>query len=229
MGSFAGYVRVSRVGDRSETLISPQLQEREIRSWAKARGFDLEMLPAELDRSGADDSRPILKGAIERIERGELEGVIVWNFARFTRSLASSIAFLELIERAGGQLLLDQRADRPRPRRRADDAQLPLLDRAGRARAESGRLRQGQGRRRKARRLDGAGRPLRLPQERGTALEPDPIEGPVRAEVIRRRGAGHSWRTLAEYIRAETGTLFPARSGAADGPQPHRARRGQPG
>ena len=44
MGTFAGYVRVSRVGDRTETLIS-QLQEREIRSWAKPRGLGLEMLP----------------------------------------------------------------------------------------------------------------------------------------------------------------------------------------
>ncbi len=62
------------------------------------------MLLAVLDRSGADDSRPILQGAIELFERGELDGVIVWIFARFTRSLASSFAFLDAIERAGGQL-----------------------------------------------------------------------------------------------------------------------------
>jgi hypothetical protein len=41
MATFAGYVRVSRVSDRAETLISPQLQEREIRSWSKTRGFDV--------------------------------------------------------------------------------------------------------------------------------------------------------------------------------------------
>lgn len=208
MGTFAGYVRVSRVGDRAETLISPQLQEREIRSWAKARGFDLEMLPAELDQSGADDSRPILQGAIERIERGELEGVIVWNFARFTRSLASSIAFLESIEQAGGQLhSTSEQIDASTPSGRMTRNFLFSIAQAEREQKAEGFDKA---------KADAVARgiwtapvvPFGYRKNDERRLEPDPVEGPVRAEVIRRRGAGHSWRALAAYIREETGRSF---------------------
>lgn len=208
MGIFAGYVRVSRVGDRTETLISPQLQEREIRSWAKGRGFELEMLPAELDQSGADDSRPILQGAIERIERGELEGVIVWNFARFTRSLASSIAFLESIEKAGGQLhSTSEQIDASTPAGRMTRNFLFSIAQAEREQKAEGFDKA---------KADAVERgiwtapvvPFGYRKNAERRLEPDPVEGPVRAEVIRRRGAGESWRALAEYIRAETGRSF---------------------
>lgn len=208
MGIFAGYVRVSRVGDRTETLISPQLQEREIRSWAKARGFQLEMLPAELDQSGADDSRPILQGVIERIERGELEGVIVWNFARFTRSLASSIAFLESIEKAGGQLhSTSEQIDASTPAGRMTRNFLFSIAQAEREQKAEG-FDKAKG--------DAVARgiwtapvvPFGYRKNAERRLEPDPVEGPVRAEVIRRRGAGESWRSLAEYIRVETGRSF---------------------
>ena len=208
MGIFAGYVRVSRVGDRTETLISPQLQEREIRNWAKPRDLRLEMLPAELDRSGADDSRPILQGAIERIERGELDGVIVWNFARFTRSLASSVAFLEAIERAGGQLYsTSEQIDASTPSGRMTRNFLFSIAQAEREQKAEGFDKA---------KADAVKRgiwtapvvPFGYRKNDERRLEPDPVEGPVRAEVIRRRGSGQSWRSLAEYIRAETGRSF---------------------
>jgi hypothetical protein len=61
---------------------------------------------AELSyRSGADDERPILLEAIERIERGELAGIVVYRLDRFTRSLASSVKLLERIEAAGGEVI----------------------------------------------------------------------------------------------------------------------------
>ena len=229
MGTFAGYVRVSRVGDRTETLISPQLQEREIRSWAKPRGLGVwRCCRAELDRSGADDSRPILQGAIERIERGELDGVIVWNFARFTRSLASSVAFLEAIEQAGGRLYsTSEQIDPCTPAGRMTRNFLFSIAQAEREQKAEGFDKA---------KADAVKRgiwtapvvPFGYRKNAERRLEPDPVEGPVRAEVIRRRGAGESWRSLAKYIRAETGARSCPR-GAADGPQPHCTRRGQSG
>lgn len=208
MATFGGYVRVSRVGDRAQTLISPQLQEREIRNWVKPRKLELEMLPAELDRSGADDSRPILQGAIERIERGELGGVIVWNFARFTRSLVSSVAFLELIERAGGQLYsTSEQIDPTTPAGRMTRNFLFSIAQAEREQKAEGFDKA---------KTDAIERgiwtapvvPFGFRKNNERRLEPDPIEGPIRAEVIRRRGAGESWHSLATYIRAETGRSF---------------------
>ncbi len=229
MGTFAGYVRVSRVGDRTETLISPQLQEREIRSWAKPRSLEVEMLPAELDRSGADDSRPILQGAIERIERGELDGVIVWNFARFTRSLGSSVSFLESIEQAGGQLYsTSEQIDPGTPAGRMTRNFLFSIAQAERETKAEGFDKA---------KADAIGRgiwtapvvPFGYRKNAERRLEPDPVEGPVRAEVIRRRGAGDSWRSLADLHPRGDRALVPARGGAPDGPQPHCARRGPSG
>jgi len=166
------------------------------------------MLPAELDRSGADDNRPILQGAIERIERGELEGVIVWNFARFTRSLASSVAFLELIERAGGQLYsTSEQIDPTTPAGRMTRNFLFSIAQAEREQKAEGFDKA---------KADAVKRgiwtapvvPFGYRKNAERRLEPDPVEGPVRAEVIRRRGAGHSWRLLAKYIREETGRSF---------------------
>ena len=208
METYAGYVRVSRVGDRAETLISPQLQEREIREWAKRRGVSVEMLPAELDRSGGDDTRPILQGAIERIERGELAGVIVWNFARFTRSLASSVAFLESIEKAGGELhSTSEQIDATTPAGRMTRNFLFSIAQAEREQKAEGFDKA---------KAEAVARgiwtspvvPFGYRKNAERRLEPDPVEAPVRAEVTRRRGAGHSWHALAEYIREETGRSF---------------------
>jgi site-specific DNA recombinase len=208
MGTFAGYVRVSRVGDRAATLISPQLQEREIRSWAKPRGLDVEMLPAELDRSGADDSRPILQGAIERIERGELAGVIVWNFARFTRSLGSSVSFLESIEEAGGQLYsTSEQIDPSTPTgRMARNFLFSIAQGERETKAEGFDKAKADAIKRGVWTAPVVPFGYRKNEER--RLEPDPIEGPVRAEVIRRRGGGESWHSLATYIREQTGRSF---------------------
>lgn len=66
-----GYSRVSRVAGR-ENLISPELQQRRIQSYADMKGWRVEMLPPELDVSGGKVKRPILEGAIERIEAGDV-------------------------------------------------------------------------------------------------------------------------------------------------------------
>jgi site-specific DNA recombinase len=103
---WAGYRRVSRVGDRGERLISPQLQEQRILGYAQARGLDVELLEPELDVSGARVKRPILEAAIIRIEQGELAGLIVSQIDRLSRMrLGDALAVLERIESAGGQVI----------------------------------------------------------------------------------------------------------------------------
>lgn len=205
MGHFLGYIRVSRVGDRSNTLLSPTLQEREIRPYAKARGHDLEMLPAELDRSGGDDERPILQGAIERIARGEREGVIVWKFDRFTRSLESSIQFLKLIEDVGGQLLsTSEQIDPSTPSGRMTRNILFSVAQGEREQRAEGIDKS---------KADAIARgvwtaprvPIGYVKNAERELEVDPAAALVVTEVFRRRGAGASWRELADYVRNELG------------------------
>jgi site-specific DNA recombinase len=103
---WAGYRRVSRVGDRGRQLISPELQEQRILGYAAARGFEVEMLPAELDVSGARVVRPVLERAIERVEAGELRGIIVSQVNRLSRmKLSDALGVFERIEGAGGDVI----------------------------------------------------------------------------------------------------------------------------
>lgn len=55
-----GYVRVSRVGGRSgQRFISPEVQEEQIRAYARARGREVGTVFHELDRSGTTFRRAL--------------------------------------------------------------------------------------------------------------------------------------------------------------------------
>src|SRR4051794_5300568 len=102
--AFDGYIRVSRVGDRSERLRSPDFQEREIRREAKQRGLRVGSVISDLDQSGGRDDRPGLLEAIARIEAGQSAGIIVAKLDRFSRNLTQATALAERIMRAGGRI-----------------------------------------------------------------------------------------------------------------------------
>ena len=98
-----GYVRVSQVRDREgETFISPDVQRNQITRWADAHGHELGEVFIELDESGARADRPLLLRAIERVEIGDSEGLVVAKLDRFGRSLVHGLALLARIEEAGG-------------------------------------------------------------------------------------------------------------------------------
>ena len=102
----AAYTRVSRVGDRDETLISPDLQAERIRQYARGRGVAVEMLPPELDQSGGKTSRPILDDAIRGVEQGRYAGIIVSQLDRLSRAgIIDSLAIIRRIEDGGGQVV----------------------------------------------------------------------------------------------------------------------------
>jgi DNA invertase Pin-like site-specific DNA recombinase len=99
---------VSRVGDRGERLISPELQEQRIRAAAKRAGVSVEILPAELDVSGGRMRRPILDQVIDGIESGIYEGVVVAAVDRLSRmGLADAVATVERIAAAKGGVVSD--------------------------------------------------------------------------------------------------------------------------
>ena len=106
MTPWAVYSRVSRVGDREDTLISPDLQAARAVEYAAARGLEVEVLPAELDVSGGATERPILGEAIEGVESGRFAGIIVAQLDRLSRmNLVDALRTIERIEAAGGQVI----------------------------------------------------------------------------------------------------------------------------
>lgn len=104
--TYVGYIRVSHVGTRSgERFRSPEDQAAEIRAWAKRHGARVEILDPELDESGARRDRPILARAVEGIEAGRWEGLVVAYLSRFARSALHLLEIEQRIETAGGSVV----------------------------------------------------------------------------------------------------------------------------
>jgi DNA invertase Pin-like site-specific DNA recombinase len=90
-----GYIRVSRVGDRSgESYISPDVQRHAIEAWAAERGVELVVHEPEENVSGGTMDRPIFNLVMARIRNGESGGVVVYKLDRFARTLVGGLATL---------------------------------------------------------------------------------------------------------------------------------------
>ena len=97
------YIRVSQVRGRSgPSFISPTQQRERIEAWIAAFGHERGEIFEELDASGARADRPKLQAAIERIERGESDGIVVAKLDRFGRSLMDGLQLIDRIRDAGG-------------------------------------------------------------------------------------------------------------------------------
>lgn len=120
MKPYAGYVRVSRVGDRTGPgFISPDVQRDTINRLAGAHGLELAEIVEELDVSGgkAVDDRELGR-LVREVEAGTLAGIIVWKLSRFTRSLLDGVTVTDRVRQAGGRVLgedLDTAAPMSRP------------------------------------------------------------------------------------------------------------------
>jgi site-specific DNA recombinase len=107
---FDGYIRVSDTKGRSgASFISPAVQRETIERLAQAKGVDLaEPITEELDVSGGKRIEDRELGRlIERVERGESGGVIVWKLSRFSRSLLDAVEATTRITAAGGRLIAE--------------------------------------------------------------------------------------------------------------------------
>src|SRR5689334_23230232 len=99
------YVRVSRVAGRDgDSFISPTLQRESIEGLAAREGFEVVEWLEELDASGGDAARPLWNRAIEAVERGDADGIAVWNLSRFSRSVRDALNALDRVESAGGRV-----------------------------------------------------------------------------------------------------------------------------
>src|SRR5579884_418608 len=102
------YIRVSRVGDRGDRLISPDLQRASIKRVCEREGLRVVNEYEELDASGGDAKRPMWLEALQRVEEGRTRGIVVWNLSRFSRSVRDALNALDRIEGAGGKLYSEE-------------------------------------------------------------------------------------------------------------------------
>lgn len=94
------YIRVSTW---KEEKISPELQREAISQWAKRTGRRIVAWIEDLDVSGRHFKRKIMK-CIERVEAGEAHGVAVWRYSRFGRDRTGNAINLARLQQAGGEL-----------------------------------------------------------------------------------------------------------------------------
>jgi DNA invertase Pin-like site-specific DNA recombinase len=103
-----GVVRVSRVGDRNgERFVSPGEQRERIEAACERDGLALVDVQRELDVSGGAPlaRRPGLRRAVEMIEAGEADVIVVAYLDRLVRSLSVQAEVVSRVEGAGGAIL----------------------------------------------------------------------------------------------------------------------------
>jgi site-specific DNA recombinase len=201
-----GVVRVSRVGAREgERFVSPREQEQRIREACERDGLALADVVQELDVSGGTplDKRAGLRHAIERIENGEAQVLVVAYFDRLVRSLAVQREVLERVENAGGGVIaLDVGAVRSDTAGRWLSSTMLGMVAEYHRRVTAERTQDAK------RRAIARGVPpfaLIPPGYRRTAegrLEPHPDEAPVVAEAFRLRAGGATVMEVREHLRA---------------------------
>jgi DNA invertase Pin-like site-specific DNA recombinase len=103
-----GVVRVSRVGGREgESFVSPSEQAHRIEEACNRERLRLVEMMRELDVSGGAplERRPGLRRAVELVEAGQADVIVVAYMDRLVRSLRLQLDIVERIERAGGEIL----------------------------------------------------------------------------------------------------------------------------
>lgn len=83
---YCGYVRVS-TDEQAEQGYGIQTQTARIESYAQALGLDLGEIITDDGYSGATLERPGLEKLLQKVEAGDVEGVIIFKLDRLSRSL----------------------------------------------------------------------------------------------------------------------------------------------
>src|SRR5215216_4829706 len=101
-----GYIRVSRrAGREGESFISPEVQRKNIESWAKLHDVEIVRFWEEIDQSGAKLERPMFQQALARCEAGETGGIVVARLDRFARSAVDALSSIRRLNDAGARLV----------------------------------------------------------------------------------------------------------------------------
>ena len=90
------YLRVS-----TDLHQKTDMQETELRAYAKARGWTVAKVCADRGVSGTKDNRPALQELMAACRQRKVDVVLVWTFDRFARSLRQLVTALDEFKRLG--------------------------------------------------------------------------------------------------------------------------------
>jgi putative DNA-invertase from lambdoid prophage Rac len=95
------YARVS-TADKGQ---DPELQLKDLRQYANARGWKVFGEYVDIGESGSKDKRPQLDRLLEDARKRRIDGILVWKLDRFGRSLKSLVNTLEELRGLGVQFV----------------------------------------------------------------------------------------------------------------------------
>lgn len=202
MKNAVGIVRVSRT--KGEGIVSPSEQRERIETACERDGLHLLDVLEELDVSGgaALEKRPGLSRAVQMIETGEADTIVVAYFDRLVRSLSVQAELVSRVEAAGGGILaVDVGA-----LTNGSSAQWLSGNVLGLV-AEYQRRTTAERTQEAKRRAIARGVPTfdRIPpgyrQREDRTLEIDPIEKPIVQEAFRRRAQGAGITEIRSFLR----------------------------
>ena len=202
-----GYVRVS-TREQAEHGLGLDVQERAIRKWAKANGHRLVAIHTDAGVSGSNgvEDRDGLPDALEALQDGTAEGIVVLRLDRLARALTVQEGTLAKVWQLGGRLFTVESGevlpdDADDPMRTAMRQMVGVFAELER-RMVVKRLRDG--RKRKAEKGGFAyGSPAYGQRAKDRELVPDEREAATLARIRELHAAGASLRSMAATLTAE--------------------------
>lgn len=194
------YIRVSKEKDDG---VSPELQLASIEAHCQKYGYDIVEKLEDLDMSGRFWKRRQMEKAVGMIERREADVIVVWKISRVARNRKDWAIALDRVEGVGGRL---DSATEPMDTSTSSGrfargmmAELAVFEseRIGETWKETHarRIRNG---------LPHHGTPrFGYTYSKGEGYKPDPVAGPVLAQMYQRFIAGASVHEVAQYAASE--------------------------
>jgi DNA invertase Pin-like site-specific DNA recombinase len=199
-----GYIRVSQVGGREgESFLSPDLQRKQIESWATLHGHEIVAWHTDLDQSGGKMDRPQFMAMMERVKHGQTQGVVVAKLDRFARSLPGALEAIKFLDEHDAAFV--SVAEGVDPSTSAGKMMRNLLlvlaefelDRISDnwAAALTNVV--------EVRGIQPTVAPFGYRKDESKRFVVDPDQGPVVKEIFQRALAGQTWASIARWLNAE--------------------------
>lgn len=197
-----GMIRVSK---EREGMTSPEMQRTAIQQCADANGIEIVDWVEGIDESGSDRKSawwPRLDESIARMEAGEYEAILVWRFSRVGRQRLRWAIALDRVDTLGGAIL-----SATEPIESATASGRFARGMLGELNAYQSELIGEQWKETHERRRR-AGLPHGGHQRFGYQLidgrfEPDPVTGPLLAEIYRRAIRGDGSGRITRWLNEE--------------------------
>ncbi|RJT78287.1 recombinase family protein [Arthrobacter cheniae] len=185
-----------------EETISHEIQESACRRYAETQGYNVLRVETDPGFSGLDMSRRRALGrAVEAIEHGEAEVLLVWRWSRLSRRQFDQAFLLDKIERAGGRV---ESALEPVSATAAGefnrDVMLAMASFESRQKSETWKQAQS---RRADKGLPTQGHKYFGYIKRHESYEIDPATAPFLREAYQRYISGIGFNTVAAYLNSE--------------------------